>query len=217
MLIPGWPGPPRGLVRLTPEAPTDPRLLVEPEVGPASRVLARSVSVALWFTDNDVGLHHCLKDLFPFGLVPLSDPVRRVEYQSALIDRYRTFAEGNSRGPRAGPWPPGLTWTRPSTRSRLCRSPRRGRGGATSSARPARPSAVRDRVQRDGHAVAVRELVGECASAARYAEDRDLLYPTDKDPSVAWTEPPGHILRCLRLYLKIDRSETRGRVLYRPC
>src|SRR5262249_26906436 len=61
---------------------------LDPRVGSPTdsdlRVLANIASVCLWFLDHDPQLRHCLRNVFRFGVTPLTDE-QRERYMAELL------------------------------------------------------------------------------------------------------------------------------------
>lgn len=207
LLYPGLTGTveAKGL-RLSTKAPLDKRV----EGGKLDgdlKFLAQVVSICLQFIEIDQSLHHCLKNVFRFGVTPL-DSKEKATYVKALIDRFRRVQKSEEKGePEASlrarldldeaihslvylpPVETGSWW-----------------GNLQDAARKTLEQAV-DRVRQAGCPVTYKWLSGFYENVNKYTKD---------DWALENWGTPGEVSACLRVYARIDQEDLPGRVLFRP-
>jgi hypothetical protein len=198
-------------LRSAPTAALDPR--VGPPVDAHWRTLAGITSSFLWFCENGVHLHHCLKTVFRFGIAPLVGE-QRERFVAELLRRWERVKSAADTSPDSGdsrvqlkdrlkalldldealhcllPLPPAST---DSWWGRLL-------GQVRETLFQARNQAVQA-----GCTVHLQLLGGSFADLNRLAPDSLQV-----DFGV-----PGEISACLRVWARIDGEEIKGRVLYR--
>jgi hypothetical protein len=187
----------------SPSAPLDPQV---PTAGDRDlRELAGLTSAYLWFIEHDPHLRHCFKNVFRFGLTPLTGN-QRERYVADLLrlwERVRKGASGGAAKDRLKahldldealhslvyqpPAAPDSWWGRQQGRAR------------------AALFAARDRAVQSGCAVQMQVLGGAFAEINRLAPDSLQV-----DFGV-----PGEVGACLRVWARVDGEELKGRVLYR--
>jgi hypothetical protein len=200
-------------LRSTPAAGLDPRV-GRPGTGTDLELMARLVSIALWFSDHDVELHHCLQAVYRFGIIRLAGD-QRDRFTEELLNRWRRVVLREAQpGTTTGTslqkqtlieWieldealhslvylPPALAsswWSRFQGEARLALYRARDR---------AIEQGCQARLQRlGGPFPAISKLVG--------SDNLEVEHGT-----------PGEVAVCLRVFARIDGEELRGRVLYRP-
>jgi hypothetical protein len=200
-------------LRFSTAAPLDPRIVC-PGAGPDIELMARLVSMALWFCDHDSELHHCLQTVYRFGIVPVAGE-QRDRYTEVLLSRWHRVAkraaqEGSSTDVllhkqsliewieldealqslvylppvAASTW-----WGRLQGESRLALS------------------RARDRAIAQGCQARLQRLAGPFPA---------ISHLTGPDNLEVAHGTPGEVVACLRVFARIDGEELRGRVLYRP-
>jgi hypothetical protein len=184
-----------------------------PAVPPGSDLLllAGAVSVGHYFIDHDPALHHALKAVNAFGVVPLSGREQKARVTNHLLRRFQAAvaAEG-------GPLPEllrarldldevlhSLVYNPPADLE--------SSWWAKLHVEWRRPLAqAADRLAQAGPAVTVRSLHGP------YADVLPMTGGPGHDLEVDGAGPPGHVAACLRVFARIDREVLPGRVLYFP-
>ena len=193
---------------LSPEGLLDPRLGSGPFSGTAA-FLARVVSIALWLLESDRSLHHALRPCILSDWWNLRSPtegdIRRPCSSGWKGSRQRNRVATPLRFSKRG-W----TWMRPSTRCSTILQVRRPLGGDVCSG---------------GHEILSWSCGNEpwpqgipftCSLlSGRYAEVKQFTNP-DSDRTTTGSVPPGDVVVCLRIYLRLDGTVYPGRVLYRP-
>jgi hypothetical protein len=168
------------------------------------RLLAGIVSTYLWFVEHDPQLHHCLKNVFRFGMVPLNGE-QRERYVVELLrlwERVRTASrQGHKEQIKA------LLDLDEALHSAVYQplaAPDSWWGRLQSQARAALFRA-RDQAVQAGCPVHLQLLAGTYADLNRLAPDSLQV-----DFGV-----PGEVSACLRVWARVDGEEFKGRVLYR--
>jgi len=169
--------------------------------------LACVVDICLKFMEMDSNLHHALKTVHQFGVIPLNAESQQDRYSTALIDRFgRAVAAEKTADPvkilRARLdldeaihslvyYPPADRFSWWGKLQQQARDPLQQ---------------VADRARNAGHQVQVRSLWGSYANV--YSRSKDNL---ELDSGGT----PGEVSACLRVYAKIDEEVLPGRVLFR--
>lgn len=195
-------------VKMTPQAQPDSRLISR-STSPLVQRMAIVSSAVLWFLDNDPMLIHAWSAVNRFGISPLTESQRN-RYRDALINRFQSLQEADERDDcntlvtawveldeaihslfyEAVPHPES-TFSRLATASRDC------------------IRLLRQRVSNPGLSFHIQVPNG-LYSGARGLSDPDF------DVEVSSGGMPGEIVRCLRVYLKINGDVTLARLAYRP-
>lgn len=194
-------------LRLDPSGPVDDRLGAPP-LPPIAGRLAGPATLLLWLTERDPALHHALRSVYRFGIIGLAG-AQKSKYQRALIERFHRFAEAEKGSDMAELV---LAWVEldealhallylpvPSASSWWGRYLARARETMLQ---------VRERAVAAGKTIHLQTLTG------RYAEVISCTDP-DADCEAAASVPPGDVVRCLRVFLRMDGTAHKGRVLYR--
>jgi hypothetical protein len=184
-------------------AALDPRVAAPADDG--LRFLAGVTSTCLWFIEHDPHLGHCLKNVFRFGVSPLTGD-QRDRYVAELLRLWERVRAGAA----------GLEWKErlkahldldEALHSLVYQPPAAPDswwGRLQSQARDALFQA-RDRAAQAGCTVHLQLLGGSFADINRLAPDSLQV-----DYGV-----PGEVSVCLRVWARIDGEELKGRVLFR--
>jgi hypothetical protein len=189
------------------QAAPDPR--VQPRADGELRFLGGVVSACLWFVENDPALCHCLKNVFRFGVTPLSGE-QRPRYVAELLRLWGRVRAGN-----------GANASRQDVKEILkalldldeaihslvylpCAPADSWWGRLQGQAREVLFQR-REWAARAGCTVHLQVLGGSFADISRLAPD---------SLQVDFGEP-GEVSACLRVWARIDGEEIKGRVLYR--
>lgn len=189
---------------------------LDPRVGsPADSdlgVLASIASVCLWFLEHDPHLCHCLRNVFRFGVTPLTGE-QRERYVAELLrlwERLRQATPGPQAAAGRQEW---KDWLRigidfdETVHSLVYQPPAAPTswwGRLQGQAREAL-FRMRDRALQAGCPVHLQALGGNFADISRLAPDSLQV-----DFGV-----PGEVTVCLRVWARLDGEELKGRVLYR--
>jgi hypothetical protein len=202
VIYPGLSGEVRAMgVRLAALAALDPRITAPADADLC--FLAGVVSSCLWFIEHDPHLYHCLKNVFRFGLSPLTGE-QRERYVAELV---RLWERTNV--PPLGPKErlKSLLDLDEAIQSLVYQPlavPDSWWGRLQRQARDML-FAARDRAVQAGCAVHLQLLGGNFAAINQLAPDSLQV-----DFGV-----PGEVSACLRLWARIDGEQFKGRVLYR--
>lgn len=199
-------------LRTCPTATLDPRVAPHPADADLP-LLARLVSTALWFIENDPELHHCLQSVYRFGVVPLVADQRN-RFVDEMLRRWRRVRD---RYPISSPTPP-KPWLKDFLEEHIAldeafnslvhvppAAPDSWWGAFQAQARPVLNRA-RDLVIRAGCPARLQRLAGDFPAVSNLVADDSLQVPHGT---------PGEIVACLRVYARIDGHESKARVLYR--
>jgi hypothetical protein len=194
-------------LRLDPSGAVDARLGAEP-LPPIARRLAGPVTLLLWVSERDPNMHHAVRSVYRFGTIGLAGG-QKGKYQRALVDRFARFAAAE-RGSDASELV--LSWVEldeaihallhlpiPSSSSWWGRY----LTGARETLVP-----VRERAVAAGKTVHLQTLVGRYADVLSFTD-------SDADGAAEGNAEPGEVIRCLRVFLRLDGTAHKGRVLYR--
>jgi predicted Rdx family selenoprotein len=188
---------------------------MDPRVGAPTdgglRHLAGILSTCLWFIEHDPHLCHCLKNVFRFGVSPLTGN-QRERYVAELLRLWERVRDGG--GPSAAASRQGLK-DRMKERLDLDEAlhslvyqppaaPDSWWGWLQGQARDTLFQA-RDHAAAAGCPVQLQLLGGSFADINRLAPDSLQV-----DYGV-----PGEVSTCLRVWARVDGEELKGRVLYR--
>jgi hypothetical protein len=188
---------------------------LDSRVPPASgdiRMLAGIVSACLWFLEHDPHLYHCLKNVFRFGVAPLSGE-QRERYVAELLklwSRVRAAANSEQVGTsrhQSKAFLYALLDLDEAFHSLVYQPPAAADswwGRLLGQGRDALFRA-RDQAVRAGCAAHLQVLGGNFADINQLAPDSlQVDFGT-----------PGEICTCLRVWARIDGEELKGRVLFR--
>ncbi|MBE9004119.1 hypothetical protein IQ259_03515 [Fortiea sp. LEGE XX443] len=172
------------------------------------QLLAGFLSLYLKFIEIDPDLHHALKSVFSFDVMPLNSKLeQRIQYIEALTDRFHRTqkAEENTEALailRA--WIDmdeaihSLVFVPPAERyswwGKLQQESRRTL------------KKVADKANQAGHNIRIRQLSGLYADICAFSKD---------DLQLDCGGIPGEVLTCLRVYARINQEESPGRVIFR--
>lgn len=177
---------------------------------PLVRRMAMVASALLWFLDEDPNLVHAWACLHRFGLSPLGDAQRVARYRKALIQRFESLQLAQEQGSVANlvtawceldeavqsvfyePVPHAL-----SSFNSIARASHDCIGLLRGTASEAKISL---------HIQVPTGLYSECRGLSDPSSDVDLRVGGE----------PGEIVRCLRVYMKLNRNVTLARLAYRP-
>lgn len=164
----------------------------------------------LWskFLEIEPDLHHALKSVFSFDVVPLhSQPDQQNQYIETLIDRFqRTKKAEEIADPLSTlrAWIDmdeainSLVFVPPSERYSWW-------GNLQQESRRALKK-VADKAIKSGYDVRIRQLTGLYADICPFSKD---------DLQLDYGGVPGEVLTCLRVYARINQEEIPGRVIFR--
>lgn len=189
---------------LSTTAPLDPRVAEERQDGDL-KFLAQVVSICLQFIEMDSSLHHCLKNVFRFGVTPLGSKEKSA-YVKALIDRFRRVQKNEDDPVAALRARLDLD---EAIHSLLYLPPVQTNswwGNLQDEVRKTLAWAA-DRVRQPGYSVAYQWLSGAYANVNKYTQD---------DWALKNWGTPGEVTVCLRVYARIDQENIPGRVLFHP-
>ena len=170
--------------------------------------LAGLVHLLLKFTELDPDLHHALKSVFSFDIVPLhSQPEQRTQYINTLSDRWHRLQEAESNSDdllslRA--WIDmdeaihSLVFIPPVERYSWW-------GNLQQESRRILIKMAQKAINM-GHDVRIRQLSGLYADICTFSKD---------DLQLNCGGVPGEVLTCLRVYARINQEATPGRVIFR--
>lgn len=194
-----------GGLGLAPDAPLSPRLRGRPEPDSELHLLAQVVTVCLKFIEIDGALHHGLRSVYQFGVIPLESSQRQ-NYESKLLDLFER-ALAAEHDPVAAlrarldldeaihsllylpPAAPSTSWW-----ARLFYAARQTLDGAAARVRRSR-----------GLKVQIQLLLGPYP---------DIQHLTSNSVGVNGAGPPGQVLVCLRPYAVIGDEVLKGRVVH---
>lgn len=164
----------------------------------------------LWskFMEIEPDLHHALKSVFSFDVIPLhSQPDQQNQYIETLIDRFqRTKKAEEIADPLSTlrAWIDmdeainSLVFVPPSERYSWW-------GNLQQESRRALKK-IADKAIKLGHDVRIRQLTGIYADICAFTKD---------DLQLDYGGIPGEVLTCLRVYARINQEEIPGRVIFR--
>lgn len=202
---------PRGTpaVRMDPTVPLEGHLAAESSAYPIAHHMARVVSAILWFLENDPALEHAWSSLNRFGVSSVSE-ANRIRYRDALLQRLeyvrQAEQENNCKSLLIAwadldegihsllfePLPhPESTFSLVAKASRDC------------------IALLHQRAAQAQVAWHVRVPSGS------YSQSCGLSNPMS-DVELQSGGAPGDIVRCLRVYSKIDKTTYPARLAYRP-
>ena len=169
--------------------------------------LAGVVSTCLKFIEIDSSLHHALKIVNRFSVIPLKSQHERSKYINALQNRlYRAIAVEDHKDPTVtfharldlDEAIHSLVYLPPADRDSWW-----GRLQEESRSTLER---ISDKVRSHDRKVYIRKLWGSYADISHYSKD---------DLELDRGGTPGDVLACLRVYARIDEEVYPGRVLFR--
>jgi len=171
-------------------------------------LLASFVSLYLKFIEIEPDLHHALKSIFSFDIIPFnSKPEQQSQYIEALTDRFhrtQKAEENNEILAIIRAWIDideaihSLVFIPPVERyswwGKLQQESRRTL------------KKIADKANKSGHNVRIRQLSGLYADICAFSKD---------DLQLNCGGIPGEVLTCLRVYARINQEESPGRVIFR--
>ncbi|MBU7584958.1 MAG: hypothetical protein KAF91_18970 [Nostoc sp. TH1S01] len=172
------------------------------------QLLAGFLNLYLKFIEIEPDLHHALKSIFSFDIIPFnSKPEQQQQYIEALIDRFhrtQKAEENNDILAIVRAWIDideaihSLVFIPPVERyswwGKLQQESRRTL------------KKVADKANKSGHNVRIRQLSGLYADICAFSKD---------DLQLNCGGIPGEVLTCLRVYARINQEEFPGRVIFR--
>jgi hypothetical protein len=174
------------------------------------KFLAQVVSICLHFIEKDRFLHHCLKGVHDFGIIPLDSEERKSSYTKALIDRFQCVQKSEDNPVESLRYRLDLDEAIHS----LVYLPLVETGSWWSKlqdeARKTLQPAV-EKANKAGDSAMFQLLAGPYENVTRYTQ------PAPRgNLAVENCRTPGKVLVCLRVYAKINGEDILGRVLYCP-
>jgi hypothetical protein len=180
----------------------------QPHISEDLQLLTSFVLLYLKFIEIDPDLHHALKSIFSFDVVPLhSKPEQQTQYIEAFIDRWHRLQKAEENADylsilRAGidmdEAVHSLVFVPPAERyswwGKLQQESRRLLKKMALAA------------NNTGHDVRIRQLSGLYADVCALSKD---------DLQLDCGGIPGEVLTCLRVYARINQEELPGRVIFR--
>ncbi|MCI0461327.1 MAG: hypothetical protein L0Z62_30635 [Gemmataceae bacterium] len=209
LLYPGLTGDIRA-TGLRTEVALDPR--VSPSPDRDLHALASVASACLWFLSQDSHLCHCLRNVFRFGVTPLTGE-QRERYEAELRRLWERLRAGTVRPQAAAGRQGWKDWLKmcldfdEAVHSLVYQPPAAPVswwGRLQGQAREVL-FRMRDRAVQAGCPVHLQTLGGNFADISRLAPDSLQV-----DFGV-----PGEVAMCLRVWARLDGEEFKGRVLYR--
>ncbi|MCC5635594.1 hypothetical protein LC593_06970 [Nostoc sp. CHAB 5844] len=172
------------------------------------QLLAGFLSLYLKFIEIEPDLHHALKSIFSFDIIPLnSKPEQQHQYIETLTDRFhrtQKAEENNEILAIVRAWIDmdeaihSLVFIPPVERyswwGKLQQESRRTL------------KKIADKANKSGHNVRIRQLSGLYADICAFSKD---------DLQLNCGGIPGEVLTCLRVYARINQEESPGRVIFR--
>ena len=170
--------------------------------------IAGFVQLFLRFTEIDPDLHHALKTVFTFDIMPLhSQPEQRTQYINTLSDRWQRLQQAESNSDELlslRAWIDideaihSLVFVPPVERYSWW-------GNLQQESRRILKKMAQTAVNM-GYDVRIRQLSGLYADVCSFSKD---------DLQLDCGGVPGEVLTCLRVYASINQEETPGRVIFR--
>lgn len=170
--------------------------------------IAGFVQLFLRFTEIDPDLHHALKSVFTFDIMPLhSQPEQRTQYINTLSDRWQRLQQAESNSDELlslRAWIDideaihSLVFIPPVERYSWW-------GNLQQESRRILKK-MAQRALNMGYDVRIRQLSGLYADVCSFSKD---------DLQLNCGGIPGEVLTCLRVYARINQEETPGRVIFR--
>jgi hypothetical protein len=204
VLYPGLSGTVRAAgLRSAAGAATDPRVGSPTDGG--LRLLASVLSTCLWFIEHDPHLGHCLKNVFRFGVSPLTGE-QRERYVAELLRLWERVRDGASRQGLKDRMKERLDLDE-AIHSLVYQPPAAPDSWWARLQSQARDTLfqARDRAVAAGCPVQLQLLGGSFADINRLApESLQVDYGV-----------PGEVSVCLRIWARVEGEEIKGRVLYR--
>ncbi|MBD2440046.1 hypothetical protein [Nostoc sp. FACHB-110] len=172
------------------------------------QLLAGFLNLYLKFLEIEPDLHHALKSIFSFDIIPFnSKPEQQQQYIEALTDRFlrtQKAEENNDILAIVRAWIDideaihSLVFIPPVERyswwGKLQQESRRTL------------KKIADKANKSGHNVRIRQLSGLYADICAFSKD---------DLQLNCGGIPGEVLTCLRVYARINQEEFPGRVIFR--
>ncbi|MDB9373403.1 hypothetical protein [Nodularia sphaerocarpa] len=170
--------------------------------------LAGFVHLFLRFMEIDPDLHHALKSVFSFDIMPLqSQPEQRIQYMNTLSDRWHRVQQTESNADELlslRAWIDmdeainSLVFIPPVERYSWW-------GNLQQESRRILKKIAQTAINQ-GYDVKIRQLSGLYADVCNFSKD---------DLQLNCGGVPGEILTCLRVYVRINQEETPARVIFR--
>ncbi|WP_414529040.1 hypothetical protein [Nodularia chucula] len=170
--------------------------------------LAGFVHLFLQFIDIDPDLHHALKSVFSFDIMPLhSQPEQRTQYINTLSDRWHRVQQAQSQSDELlnlRTWIDmdeaihSLVFIPPVERYSWW-------GNLQQESRRILKKMAQTAINL-GYDVRIRQLSGLYADVCNFSKD---------DLQLNCGGVPGEVLTCLRVYARINQEEIPGRVIFR--
>jgi hypothetical protein len=208
-VFPGIAGAP-GL-RLSPDALFESRFGAPVAPDRALKPLAKVAAIALWAIDHDPYLCNALRVVNRFGVNLLrTASAQKAQVEQQLVNRFKRWNEAEASGDvlqMARAW-----IDLDEALNSLLHNPVAHEGSWWRvQQKRARDTVLelRDRVIQAGHGI---HLI---VPSGRYADVQAYTNPQD-DKSFDGPVPPGDVVVCLKVYMKLDDNPYQGRVLYRP-
>ncbi|MFB2917863.1 hypothetical protein [Aerosakkonema funiforme] len=170
-------------------------------------LLSRTVSTYLRLIELDPFLHHALKSVYRFGVMPLTDENQRSKYINTLIDYFRRVERAETSTDLILSLKARLNLDE-AIHSLVYQPPAHQASWWSKLQQEARRTLIKftERVRQAGHDVHIRPLSGLYADVFKFSKD-DLGLDSGGNP--------GEVLTCLRVYARINHESFPGRVLYR--
>lgn len=175
------------------------------------KFLAQVVSICLHLIDKDPFLHHCLKGVYDFGIIPLNSEEKKLDYARTLINRFESVQRSEDNPVE-------------SLRTRLdldeaihslvylpLVETNSWLNKLQEEARKTLKPAV-EKVNQNGDSATYQWLTGLYKNIVKYT------HPGPRGNLALENQfgTQGEVLVCLRVYAKINKEEILGRVLYCP-
>jgi plasmid stabilization system protein ParE len=195
-------------VRMSFAAEPDSRLACR-SFHPLVRQMALVASALLWFLDQDPTLVHAWAYLHRFGVSSLADPQRAARYRNALVQRFESLQQAEEQGNV-----PGLitAWCEldEAVQSLFYEPIPHNLSAFNSIARASHDciSLLRSQASQAGISLHIQVPTG------LYSQIQGLSDPLD-DVDLSVGGQPGEILRCLRVYMKLNQTVTLARLACR--
>ena len=176
--------------------------------GPLTERLARIVSTAIWFAENDSSLRFCLQSAYRFGFAPMQD-IHKQRYVSTVRDRLERFSEAEQTG-SSEEMLRACVAVDEAVHSLVHQPLAHPQSSYAKIGLASRNvlSEVRSLADEAGLSPHVQVIAGNFADALRLTENADI--------EGQGSGTPGDVIHCCRVYLSIGGMPSPGRVIYKP-
>lgn len=194
-----------GIATLSTTAPLPPDY---PAGGPLTERLARIVSAAIWFAENDASLRFCLQSVYRFGFAPMQ-ALQRQRFVAATRDRLERFAAAEQAG-SVEDILRGYVAVDEAANSLVHQPLAHSQSAYAMIGLACRGllSEVQALAERAGIKAHLQVIAGNFADALRLTDNADI---EGQGGGV-----PGDVIHCCRVYLSVNGDVSPGRVIYKP-